>query len=79
MRLKRRGSFMAKGNDGQTYTVHMYVKVLDIPHFEDADAKMEGLGRLKTDEGYTVNYLSRGSYEIMETGVKLTSNAPNAP
>lgn len=40
---------------------------------------VEGLKELRTPDGLHVNRLGRGEYQIVQTGVSLRSNSPDAP
>jgi hypothetical protein len=69
------GYFVAKGSDGQTHTVHVWVDVPDAdPHRKEA-----GATALCTTDGYPVRRISQGRYQLVRSGADLTSDDPNAP
>jgi hypothetical protein len=67
------GSFMAHDVAGQSYTIVMTDRMGTKPG--RAVIPIE----LRTANGQRVNRISKGLYEIVETGVRLTSNDPNEP
>ena len=58
-------TFKARSADGTTYTISQSVA--------------DGLVVLKTAEGYTVDRLAKGEYEIVDTNTALASDDPDAP
>lgn len=58
-------TFKARSADGTTYTISQSVA--------------GGRVVLRTAEGYTVNRLAKGEYEIVDTSTVLTSDDPDAP
>jgi hypothetical protein len=73
--------FQATGDDGNVYTVEKFVPPNPIAsHFEGAtQAQGRRRGELRTVQGQAVNYLGKGKYQIVVTGVVLTSSDPDAP
>jgi hypothetical protein len=74
------GTFPATGNDGRQYTVHVYSEYIDASA-EDTDqqGETEAVRIFKTAEGLNVTYRKKGEYQILQTGVVLRSDAPDAP
>ena len=59
-------TFPAIGTDGRDYTVHVYTVV--------------GSNRiLETADGLNINYRKKGEYQVVQTGVILRTQVPNAP
>jgi hypothetical protein len=81
------GSFTAEGSDGKTYAVNVFsdsinAGTLTAPAAELSPATAEierGPKALQTSEGRTVIWVSKGLYKILQTGVTLRSNSPDAP
>jgi hypothetical protein len=44
---------------------------------QDGSAQIEGMKKLKTNRGYTVNALGKGKYRILETDEILTADDPS--
>ncbi len=72
-------TFVASGEDGKNYTIHIIRRFRDVGTRDDPDAVVEMPRSLQTSEGYSVNYLSKGRYQIVSTGVLLHSDDPNVP
>jgi len=49
-----------------------------VGHILDPYAVIEGMIELKTESGQSVSVIAKGRYEIVQTGVMLTSDDPNA-
>jgi hypothetical protein len=73
------GSVNASGSDGRLYTLYIYTDILDAGAFGEPAATREGLKELRTSNGLLVNRLRQGEYEIVQTGVRLHSDSPDAP
>jgi hypothetical protein len=73
--LKKR--FPASGDDGRTYEIHVYVKTVPVNDTE-SDAPIEKIDSICLDDGTAVNVIAKGKYEVVQTGVKLTSTHPDA-
>ena len=70
-------SFEAQAEDGQSFTIHYYVDKLET---RSGTSVVDGLKRLRTADGNTVNRVSQGVYEIVQLGnLKVTSVCPDAP
>lgn len=76
---RRNDAFVAHDKDGRTRTVHIVRTSINARTHDDPDAVVEGLARLETSDGLSVNCLGKGRYQIVQTGVLLHSDAPNAP
>jgi hypothetical protein len=73
-KISQIGSF-AKSPDGQVVTVDVFQKMIDVGRGEFAP----GIRSLATRSGHTVNRVDKGVYEIVGIGLRLTSDAPDAP
>jgi hypothetical protein len=74
------GTFPATGDDGCHYTVHIYSEYIDTTA-EDTSQQgaVEAMRIFKTAEGLSVTYRKKGEYQILQTGVILRSDSPDAP
>ena len=66
--------YSAHGSDGKTYEVHVYARPADPAEA----AHIEHLAKICTAEGEALKVLGHGRYEIVETGVRLTTSDPQA-
>ena len=64
------GRFTAAGNDGRIYTVVEYTTFR---------AEVPGLKRYATSGRQRLRQLGPGRYQMMDSGVALTREAPTAP
>ncbi len=76
---KQTGQFTATGDDGRRYTIYIYTDFIDAGHFGNPNAVVEGMKELLTSDGMAVNRHQKGEYQIVQTGLMLRSNAPDAP
>src|SRR5208283_5344159 len=60
MAWQKRGSFRASGSDGQTYTIDIWVDVLDAANSLDPNAKIDGLRSLRLKDGTRLNRVAQG-------------------
>lgn len=72
-------SFTARDNAGNEYKIDIYVDIHDAGTFDDPGAKIRGLKSLETEHGDAVKRIAKGQYELVETGIVLFSNDPDAP
>lgn len=72
-------TFSAKSGDGQEFTIYEFTQLLDVGTFGNPDAVIEGLKRLETSEGQSVNRLEKGKYEIVALSLIIISDDKNAP
>jgi hypothetical protein len=78
--MKRKiGQFIATDENGRRYTILIYVNILKAGTFENPGMEMEGMKELKTFEGMAVNRLEKGKYQILQTGIIVQSDSPDAP
>jgi len=73
--LKKR--YAATGSDGETYEVHVYFETASAESIEQG-APMEKISSVRTADGKELRVIKKGHYEIPDTGVTLTSTAPDA-
>ena len=76
MRLERQAEFRAKGEDGKTYTIVVWVEMLTSMTLGRGRKETPGMIRLRTADGLSVNRLSPGEYEIVQTDLKMTAIDP---
>lgn len=65
--------YAAHGSDGKQYEVHVYAETLHEEGHADG-APLEHLTTICTSTGQTLKVLGHGRYEIVDTGVILTSH-----
>ncbi len=75
---KQTGKFKAQGDDGRDYTIHVYMDYVHAGTFDDPHAELEGLKELRTSEGEAVNYIEKGRYQIVASGVVIRATDSNA-
>jgi hypothetical protein len=73
MEFKQRSA--ARGDDGNDYEVCEYVSRIDTSTLDERSS-IEGLSMLRTSTGLALNRLSKGRYQVVQTGVVLVSNDP---
>ena len=73
------GSHSAEGNDGRPYTVGVWTNFTSSRHLDDPKAEVAGFRSLCTSDGRYLNYIEKGQYQIVVTGVVLHSDDPDAP
>jgi predicted transcriptional regulator len=71
--------FMADGSDGKTYTVFVSTDYINAGTTVDPQAVVEGCKELRTSDGLAVNRERKGEYKVVQTGVTLRSDSPDAP
>ena len=67
-REEERERFLAKTDDGTTYTIVRYARFVSTPTPNLPRAEMEGKHRFSTSTGLAVNYVNPETFEIVETG-----------
>ena len=70
------GSYAAEGNDGRSYSVEAWVNFTSP---DDPTPEVAGFRTLCTSDGQNLNYIQKGRYQIVATGVVLQSDDPDAP
>jgi hypothetical protein len=80
-RPQLKASFKCKGSDGRSYRLDVWVTYDDVSTFGDEaqGGKMEESRRDLMVGNLHVNYIEKGKYEIVGSGVTLTCSDPNAP
>ncbi len=73
------GTFLARGDDGRAYTVHVYTWFTRSWGVGGVSVEVEGRREYQTVAGHGVTRLGRGRYLIDATGVALRSDDPAAP
>ena len=72
-------TFTAKSEDGREFTIYQFTDLVDTGTRGDPNAAVEGLKDLVTSEGDSVNRIEKGKYEIVQQGLRLTSDDADAP
>jgi len=75
---RRTDTFSAQDASGKTCAIHVYTNFIRIETFGGHSEEVEGLPELVTATGDKVNRVKQGEYQIVVTGERLTSTAPNA-
>jgi hypothetical protein len=78
---KRRmiGQFIATDENGRRYTILIFTNVIKAGTLENPSMEEEGMKELTTFEGMAVNRLEKGKYQIVQTGIIVRSDSPDAP
>ena len=72
-------TFSAKDDEGNQYTIDMYVNMVDTSTL-DGRSERPGLKEFRTRNGRRVNWRGKGEYEIVgHPMIPVTSDDPNAP
>ena len=77
--LRHTGTFSARSEFGREYTIHIYTEFSDVRAREAPSEIVGGVQELRTPEGLVVTRLAKGEYQVAQTGVRLRSDAPDAP
>ncbi len=77
--LELTGTFETVGSNGERYALYEYTEYIPAGTFGDPNAMVEGLKEFRTSEGLHVNRVGKGQYKILQTGLSLHSNSPDAP
>lgn len=78
-RVDRMGSFTAYDDSGNSYVLEIYADVIDAGTMDDPNAEHFGVHKILTADGSHVNRVSKGSYQIVSSGLNLKSDDPSAP
>lgn len=65
--------YHAHGSDGQTYEVHVYVEPAS-----HENAHIERIAKVCLADGSALRVLSKGHYEIVDSGIQLEAGDPDA-
>jgi hypothetical protein len=79
--LRQKQSFLAMDDQGKTRRLVVWAEIRDVGTLQNPIALEEGEmphHQIKTESGQHVNRITKGEYEIVETGKILTSADPNA-
>lgn len=76
--MGRQVRLAAKGDDGRDYTVVIAYTTMDVSDLANPGATMEGLPHLLLSTGQDLSRVRKGVYEIMDTGVVITTDDPRA-
>jgi hypothetical protein len=77
--IRHRSSFIAVDDNGNSHRLHVFVEIIDASTQSEPGAETEGLKQIRTEGGQSVNWLEKGRYEVVTTGMKLRSDDPLAP
>jgi len=61
------GRFSVKTDKGKKYTIIQYQEYIQAPTYDNPNAEIQGLKRLVTTTGLSVNYIDSDTYKIVET------------
>jgi hypothetical protein len=73
------GQFIATDENGRRYTLLIFTNIIKAGTFENPRVGVEGMKELKTFEGMAVNRLEKDKYQIVQTGIIVRSDSPDAP
>ena len=77
--VEQTGSFIATDERGDRHWLLVFTEYFDVPATsKSGPKKKEGPTSIKTSEGKHVDRLAIGEYKVVETGVRLTSDDPDA-
>ena len=76
--MRHKGSFLAKDTQGHWRRLYVWAHIIDVGDVLGPDAVIEGMIEIKTGSGQSVSVISKGQYEIVQTGEMLTSDDPKA-
>jgi hypothetical protein len=77
--VEQTGSFIATDERGDRHWLLVFTEYIGVPATSKSGAKKEEVGTsVKTTDGKHVDRLGRGKYKVVETGVRLTSDDPDA-
>ena len=72
-------SYSAVGIDGRSYTVRVWHNFTSSGPLDDPVPEAADFRTLCTSDGRNLNYIEKGQYQIVVTGVVLHSDDPDAP
>jgi hypothetical protein len=75
----RTRQFEVVGTDGQTHTLLMFTEYTDTTTHDRGPSEIPTLSELRTSDGRPVTYLGKGRYKMVQTGMLLHSDSPDAP
>jgi hypothetical protein len=73
------GQFIATDENGRRYTIMIFTNIIKAGTLENPSMEEEGMKELTTFEGMAVNRLEKGKYQIVQTGITVRSDSPDAP
>jgi hypothetical protein len=73
------GRYRSAGDDDRCYVVEVWTTFAVPGSLPDAGVEPPLQQTLQTSAGEKVEYLSKGQYQLVGTGVRLRSDAPDAP
>ena len=76
--IKRVGSFKATDDAGTVHEIDIYQTFITTITTEGSSV-VPGVKELRMSNGWNVNRLGNGKYQIVQTKQNLQSNDPNAP
>ncbi len=71
--------FIAVDENGTPHDLQVYQSEISVATRAHPSAVQPGLKSIVTVDGQSVHRLSKGQYEIVGTGVNLSSSDPDAP
>ncbi len=80
MTMRRKiGQFIATDENGRRYTILIFTNIIKAGTFEEPSMEVEVMKELNTYEGMAVNRIEKGKYQIVQTGIIVQSDSPDAP
>lgn len=74
---KQIGTFTARSADGDEYTINVFQDFI-VAATRGGSQDVPGIKSLRTDNGQHVNWIEKGKYELVDSGLELLSDDPNA-
>ncbi len=71
-------SFLAVNASGRQFEIHQFQDMI-LTQTRGGTLRTPGVSDLQLDDGRFVNQISKGNYEIAESGEQLSSDDPDAP
>jgi hypothetical protein len=73
------GQFITTDENGRRYTIMIFTNIIKAGTFGNPSMEEEEMKELTTFEGMAVNRLEKGKYQIVQTGIIVQSDSPDAP
>ena len=71
--------FTAHDEAGNEYRLSVHLTEVDLRTRGNPLARGVGTQAITTEDGKSVNRISKGRYQVVKTGLELTSDNPGAP
>ena len=77
--VRHTGTFTAHTAAGREQILHIYTRFEDAATPEDRSAVVVVGDEFRTPEGLAVTRLAKGEYRVAQTGLRLSTDDPDAP